>query len=118
MLLSWTRPALDEGSRRLATFRAESRSAGRARSQTSYCSSPSLNRETGRPPTRIRRLSAIVPTGMPKSLARSRSMATWISGLRSESVVSRSAIPPCLLQLGDQLVGVLGELGQVGARRG
>jgi hypothetical protein len=94
MLLSETSPAAEEGSRRFDTFRAESRSAGRARSQTSYCSSPSLKRETGRPPTRIRRLSAIVPTGMPKSLARSRSIETWTSGLRSESVVSMSAIPP------------------------
>ena len=45
-----------------------------ARSQTSYCSSPSRNLETGRPPTRTRSVSAMVPTGTPRSLAASRSI--------------------------------------------
>jgi hypothetical protein len=53
-----------------------------------------LNFEIAEPPTRMRRVLEIVPTGMPRSLAASRSIATWTSGLRSESVVSRSRMPP------------------------
>ena len=54
---------------------------------------PSRNLETGMPPTRTRSVSAIVPTGTPRSLAASRSTTTCTSGLRSDSVVSRSTNP-------------------------
>ena len=59
-------------------------------------------------------MSAIVPTGTPRSLAASRSTTTWTSGLRSESVVSRSTSPGFSFSSAISCVGVLGELVQVG----
>ena len=73
-LASLTRPTAGEGN--VIWYRSwlVERSPASARSQTSYCSSPSRNLETGRPPTRTRSVSAIVPTGTPRSLAASRSI--------------------------------------------
>ena len=65
------------------------------------------------PPTSTRSVSATVPTGMPRSLAASRSTSTCTSGLRKESVVSRSRMPRLLLQLRNQLICIFGKLVEV-----
>ena len=114
-LASLTRPTAGDG--KVIWYRSwlVERLPESARSQTSYCSSRSRNFETGKPPTSTRSVSAIVPTGTPRSLAASRSIETCTSGLRSESVVSRSTIDPVFLSFGDELVAVSGELTQLRA---
>jgi len=61
-----------------------------ARSQTSYCSAPSLYLLTGSPPTISPSADASDCTDTPRSAALSRSMRTCNSGLRDAALVSTS----------------------------
>ena len=56
----------------------------------------------------------MVPTGTPRSLAASRSIATWTSGLLERKGRVEVDDSPFSLELGDQLVAVSGELVEVG----
>ena len=114
-LASLTRPTAGEGN--VIWYRSwlVDRLPDSARSQTSYCSSPSRNLETGRPPTRTRRVSAMVPTGTPRSLAASRSIDHLDLGLAEREGRVEVDDSPFALELGDELVAVGGELVKVGA---